>query len=325
MNNIQTEHRLFVNYNNTPTIYVLNNKSFCIGRHSSNSLVLKSKFISRCHATILPLESKEKGTKFFWIIDGNEEGIVSTNGIKVNDEVCISQELHSGDQIMLPDGTKIIYQIYDKSPDCEPDDDIITELLAEKNKQQNQKNDFRIKTDFHEFLLSSHLETRVCVQSLDMLSLLLEKEFEIARTQNNILALFFLYYNLDQLKQQTYNTYQKILRLYQLNINKEIHKHYNFILSFEDIEVVILHNCSQKKVNELAVELEVNLKEMNEKMNLNDNHGYILGAYSQIPQHQRNARLLVDEVSEILTRRAKSYKDNNLFIDLNLSKEIIRL
>ena len=325
MNNIQTEHRLLVNYNNTQMVYVLNNKPFCIGRHSSNSLTLKSKFISRCHATILPFKSKEKENKFFWIIDGNEQGMISTNGIKINDETCISQELHPGDKIMLPDGTKIIYQIYDKSQDCDQNDNITTESFSEKHKKQNHKNDFKIKTDFHEFLPSCHLETRICVQSLDMLNLLLEKEFEVARSKDSILALIFLYYDSNKLKQQTYDSYQKILRLYQLNINKKIHKSYDFILSFENIEVVILHTCSQEKINELAIELEVNLKEINEKMNLNSDYGFILGAYSQIPQCQRNARLLVDEVSEILTRRAKSYKDNKLFINLNLSKETIML
>jgi len=325
MNNTQTEHRILVNHNNTPMVYVLNNKPFSIGRHSSNSLTLKSKFISRCHATILPLKSKETENKLFWIIDGNEQGMISTNGIKVNDETCISQELHSGDKIMLPDGTKIAYQIYDKSQDCDPDENITTESFSEKDEKQNQKNDFKIKTEFHEFLPCSHLETRICVQSLDMLNLLLEKEFEVARSQDSSLALIFLYYDLNNLKQQTDESYQKILRLYQLNINKQIHKSYDFILSFENLEVVILHTCSHKKINELAMELEVNLKEINEKMNLNSDYGFILGAYSQIPQCQRNARLLVDEVSEILTRRAKSYKDNKLFINLNLSKETIML
>jgi hypothetical protein len=271
------------------------------------------------------LESKEKENKFFWIIDGNEQGMISTNGIRVNDETCISQELHSGDKIMLPDGTKIIYQICDKSQDCDPDKNINTESFSEKYEKQNQKNDFKIKTEFHEFLPSSHLETRICVQSLDMLNLLLEKEFEVARSKDSILALIFLYYDLDKLKQQTYESYQKILRLYQLNINKQIHKSYDFILSFENIEVVILHTCSKKTINEVAIELEVNLKEINEKMNLNSNYGFIFGAYSQMPQYQRNTKILVDEVSEILTRRAKSYKGNKLFINLNLSKETIML
>jgi len=75
---------------------------YSIGRHSSNSIVVASRQVSRFHATILKKKS-ESEQYTFWIIDGNLKGQKSQNGIFVNGQRCWVRELKHGDVINFCD------------------------------------------------------------------------------------------------------------------------------------------------------------------------------------------------------------------------------
>jgi hypothetical protein len=149
---------------------------------------------------------------------------------------------------------------------------------------------------------------------MSMLCLLLEKELEVVRVKSEILSLIFVYYNSKKMKEISPKSYQKILRLYQLVVNKKITNPYDFILSFNDLEIAVIHNCNQTAVTELAKSLAKNIYTTSEKINLPEVENILSGAYSQIPQNERNAKFLIEKVNQILVVE----NDNNLFFNLNL-------
>ena len=311
------EHILVVERGDHISFFTLNNESFTVGRHSSNALVLKAKVISRRHATILPIKSN-KGNEVvsFWIIDGTEQGVVSTNGFTLNNESCLMHQLKSGDQIAFPDGTKITYEVKDKSEEEDDSDDLLPTGHILVQTQQKVDNQFKIRTDFHDFLPPSRLDTRIYVQNMSMLCLLLEKELEIVRAKHESLSLIFVYYNSKKMREISPKSYQKILRLYQLVVNKKITNPYDFILSFNDLEIAVIHNCNQNAVAKLAASLATYIYTTSEKINLPEAENILSGAYSQMPENERNIKVLIERVNEILAEK----NDNNLFVDLNLMR-----
>ncbi|TVQ45536.1 MAG: FHA domain-containing protein [Gloeocapsa sp. DLM2.Bin57] len=314
MENSALDHVLVVEREGSSTVFMLNNESFSIGRHSSNSLVIKSRVISRCHATILPIKSYDEEVTSFWIIDGNEQGIVSTNGFTVNSEPCLMHQLKPGDQIDFPDGTKITYQVKDRFEEEDNSDDLApTGNLLQPDKQP-VNNQLPVKTTYADFFPSSRLDTRIYVQNINMLCLLLEKELEMVRAKNTILSLIFIYYNSKKMQQISPKSYNKILRLYQLIVNQKITNPYDFILSFNDLEIAVLHNCNQKQVAELAQNIAIDIYMTSKKINFSETENVITGAYSQVPQTERNGKVLIERVNQLLTEKT----DGNLFINLNL-------
>ncbi|ELR96525.1 FHA domain-containing protein [Gloeocapsa sp. PCC 73106] len=319
MENSQFEHILLVERDGNQTNFVLSNESFSIGRHSSNSLVIKSKVISRHHATILPFNASNQEVFSFWIIDGNEQGIVSTNGFTVNDQPCLMHQLKPGDIIVFPDNTKITYQMRDKSQKHDSDEDIPTGIITKPEKIASKDNQFKVKTDFHHFLSSSRLETRIYVQNMTMLCLLLEKELEIVSSKNQVISLIFIFYNLNKLKEIYPQTYQKILRLYQLTFNQKNSSNQDFILSFNYFEIAVLHGVNQKKVTGLVKELTEDMYLTSKKLNLPGTEKIIIGAYSQVPQSERNIKMLIEKVGQTLQIKAREGTEgDDLFLDLNL-------
>jgi diguanylate cyclase (GGDEF)-like protein len=89
----------------------LESTSHSIGRDSTNSIVLKSKAVSRQHALLLRVTSADPNNYGFLIIDGNLQGKRSTNGIKVNGQRCYSHRLKHGDQLLLGNHVKVRYLI----------------------------------------------------------------------------------------------------------------------------------------------------------------------------------------------------------------------
>jgi diguanylate cyclase (GGDEF)-like protein len=89
----------------------LESTSHSIGRDSTNSIVLKSKAVSRQHALLLRVTSSDPNNYGFLIIDGNLQGRRSKNGIKVNGKKCHSHRLKNGDQLLLGNLVKIRYLI----------------------------------------------------------------------------------------------------------------------------------------------------------------------------------------------------------------------
>jgi hypothetical protein len=130
--------------------------------------------------------------------------------------------LKSGDQIVFPDGSKITYQVKDKFQEEDDSDDLVPTGHILVQNQQKVDNQFKIRTDFHYFLPASRLDTRIYVQNMSMLCLLLEKELEIVRAKHESLSLIFVYYNSKKMRKISPKSYQKVLRLYQLVVNKKI-------------------------------------------------------------------------------------------------------
>ncbi|TVP55267.1 MAG: EAL domain-containing protein [Nodularia sp. (in: Bacteria)] len=76
---------------------------YSLGRHRENSIVLRSRSVSRQHAILLRVTIPETDQYSFWIIDGNFTGRGSTNGLLVNGNKCFSHNLKHGDVIIFGD------------------------------------------------------------------------------------------------------------------------------------------------------------------------------------------------------------------------------
>lgn len=74
-------------------------KTISIGRASNDDILLNSRGISRCHATIYFSDNS------FWLIDGDLKGHTSTNGILVNGKKIAVHRLQQYDQIILGQST----------------------------------------------------------------------------------------------------------------------------------------------------------------------------------------------------------------------------
>ncbi len=104
-------HLLAVEDTEGQRLLPLESTSHSIGRDSSNSIVLKSKAVSRQHALLLRVTSSDPSNYGFLIIDGNLQGKRSKNGIKVNGKKCHSHRLKHGDQLLLGNLVKVRYLI----------------------------------------------------------------------------------------------------------------------------------------------------------------------------------------------------------------------
>jgi diguanylate cyclase (GGDEF)-like protein len=77
----------------------LEEATYSMGRHKSNSIAINSKQVSRKHATLIRRLNTKTNTYSYWILDGDLEGNKSVNGIFVNGEKCLVKELKNGDLI----------------------------------------------------------------------------------------------------------------------------------------------------------------------------------------------------------------------------------
>jgi len=105
----QIHHYLAIEDESGKRIVPLTTSTYSIGRHSSNSIVLKSRFISRQHAILLRVTTPHTSNYTFRIIDGDLQGNRSTNGLFVNNQVCKSRSLQHGDLILFGKYAKAKY------------------------------------------------------------------------------------------------------------------------------------------------------------------------------------------------------------------------
>jgi pSer/pThr/pTyr-binding forkhead associated (FHA) protein len=108
-NSSEQRHVLIVESSESKRAVTVRSAIYTIGRHPENSLVISSKQVSRYHATILWLKSRETNQCAYWILDGTTDGKRSLNGISLNGIKCSLQQLKDGDVIMLGDYIKIRY------------------------------------------------------------------------------------------------------------------------------------------------------------------------------------------------------------------------
>ncbi len=91
--------------------FLLQNMTYSLGRSLDNLIVLRSNLVSRQHATILAVTTPKRNSYLFRIIDGNLDGIRSTNGVLINGRKRFSHILSHGDEILFSKDTKAVYQV----------------------------------------------------------------------------------------------------------------------------------------------------------------------------------------------------------------------
>jgi diguanylate cyclase (GGDEF)-like protein len=112
-------HLLVIEDAESQRLLSLESTSHSLGRDLTNSIVLKSKAVSRQHALMLRVTSTDPNNYGFLIIDGNLQGKRSTNGIKVNGHKCHSHRLKHGDQLLFGNQVKARYFILQSLTDSE--------------------------------------------------------------------------------------------------------------------------------------------------------------------------------------------------------------
>lgn len=94
-------HLLVIQDQSGRRIINLQANTYTIGRHPSNTIVLKSPMVSRQHAVLLRVCDPSTGHYFFRLIDGDLQGKPSLNGLTVNGVRCQSRILQHRDLIIF--------------------------------------------------------------------------------------------------------------------------------------------------------------------------------------------------------------------------------
>jgi signal transduction histidine kinase/DNA-binding response OmpR family regulator len=94
----------------------LEEASYSLGRDPRNAIVLHGRTISRQHAMLLRIPGAHPDQYIFRLIDGDLNGQRSRNGLTVNGQACLSQDLQSGDLIDFGEQvTAKYYAVYNLS------------------------------------------------------------------------------------------------------------------------------------------------------------------------------------------------------------------
>ncbi len=93
------QHILVVEDQASRRTIILDEANYTMGRHSSNSIQINSRQLSRHHATFVRKFNTKLNQFTYLIVDGDLEGNKSQNGIFVNGEKCLVHELKDGDLI----------------------------------------------------------------------------------------------------------------------------------------------------------------------------------------------------------------------------------
>ena len=109
----QFHHILVINDPKGKRIVSLEDGNYTLGRDSHNEIVIYDYQVSRVHATLIRQVDKKNEEFSYRIIDGDLKGKRSKNGLLINGNSCISQELKHGDIIQFSRETKANYYIVD--------------------------------------------------------------------------------------------------------------------------------------------------------------------------------------------------------------------
>jgi PAS domain S-box-containing protein len=102
----QVKHLLVIEDNQGKRTISLEEAFYSIGRHVTNSIVLHSQLVSRQHAI---LRRVAQSPPLFRLVDGNTQGVRSTNGLRVNGKNCFERELNHEDEIVFADDVRAWY------------------------------------------------------------------------------------------------------------------------------------------------------------------------------------------------------------------------
>ena len=100
----------------------LQDNTYSIGRGMQCDIVLHSQFVSRHHATLIKREEEENN--YYRIIDGNNEGKTSVNGLLIDGKKVRFHDLRNGDKVVFGPQVEAVYEYreYDFFPTIPPDD-----------------------------------------------------------------------------------------------------------------------------------------------------------------------------------------------------------
>ncbi|MCW6034671.1 FHA domain-containing protein [Spirulina subsalsa FACHB-351] len=110
---LHQEHLLIIEDDKGRRSVPLIEASYSIGRDQSCDIRLSSQFVSRRHA-ILNRRLQADGTSFYEIVDGDENGKRSVNGLLINGVKLQDQTNHSlqhGDEVVFGPQVFAIYQV----------------------------------------------------------------------------------------------------------------------------------------------------------------------------------------------------------------------
>lgn len=121
------DHRLIVEDDKGKNEFTLSKESYSIGRDPKCQIRLSSQFVSRRHATLYRRQ-KEDGTLYYRIVDGDDKGKCSANGILINGRKVQSHDLQDEDEIVFGPQVKARYYLLkrDNIPTAPPDEFDIT-------------------------------------------------------------------------------------------------------------------------------------------------------------------------------------------------------
>ncbi len=95
--------------------------TYSIGRDATNSIVLRSKLVSRQHAILLRVTAPDSSTYLFRMIDGDLQGKRSTNGLIINGRRLFSHDLKHGDMVVFGGDVKAKYYVVSNITDSDFD------------------------------------------------------------------------------------------------------------------------------------------------------------------------------------------------------------
>lgn len=105
----QKDHFLIIEDNKGRQEVLLQNASYSLGRAPNCDIRLRSQFVSRHHATVLRCLA-EDGSSYYRIVDGDNEGKFSVNGLIINGRKQTSHDLKHGDEVVFGPQVFAIYQ-----------------------------------------------------------------------------------------------------------------------------------------------------------------------------------------------------------------------
>ncbi|MDB9312438.1 FHA domain-containing protein [Spirulina sp. CS-785/01] len=109
----QQEHLLIIEDEQGRRSIPLGDATYSLGRDQSCDIPLSSQFVSRRHA-ILNRRIRDDGTSYYQIVDGDEKGNKSVNGLLINGRKMPNHNLKHGDEVVFGPQVFAIYQMRQK-------------------------------------------------------------------------------------------------------------------------------------------------------------------------------------------------------------------
>jgi pSer/pThr/pTyr-binding forkhead associated (FHA) protein len=125
----QQSHFLIIHDDKGDQNFSLGEAQYSIGRDPTCNIRLISQFVSRHHATLWQ-RSNEDGTYYYQIVDGDQAGRRSSNGLLINGRKLRSRDLENKDQVIFGPQVWIIYYRLERDPHTtQPIDDFDITLI----------------------------------------------------------------------------------------------------------------------------------------------------------------------------------------------------